>query len=135
MRRLTARLGRVAAWAIVLPLRPLVLARRAADADARATRYLSVALAGRQAGRERVAMRISITVPWGERLGGAEAMLQGILDGAGEAATSSSSCSSRTGRGRRSCAAPGFRVEVIRRRAACARLIAGSRPSVAPRAR
>jgi glycosyltransferase involved in cell wall biosynthesis len=29
-------------------------------------------------------MRIVITVPWGERLGGAEAMLQGVLDGAGE---------------------------------------------------
>ena len=25
-----------------------------------------------------------ITVPWGERLGGAEAMLQGVLEGAGE---------------------------------------------------
>jgi len=29
-------------------------------------------------------VRIVITVPWGERLGGAEAMLQGVLDGAGE---------------------------------------------------
>jgi glycosyltransferase involved in cell wall biosynthesis len=28
-------------------------------------------------------MRILITVPWGERLGGAEAMLQGVLEGAG----------------------------------------------------
>jgi glycosyltransferase involved in cell wall biosynthesis len=29
-------------------------------------------------------MRVVITVPWGQRLGGAEAMLQGVLDGAGE---------------------------------------------------
>ena len=29
-------------------------------------------------------MRVIITVPWGERLGGAEAMLQGVLEGAGE---------------------------------------------------
>jgi glycosyltransferase involved in cell wall biosynthesis len=29
-------------------------------------------------------MRIIITVPWGERLGGAEAMLQGILEGGGD---------------------------------------------------
>ncbi len=27
-------------------------------------------------------MRILVTVPWGERLGGAEAMLQTVLDGA-----------------------------------------------------
>ncbi|HEX3510324.1 MAG TPA: glycosyltransferase family 4 protein [Solirubrobacteraceae bacterium] len=31
-------------------------------------------------------MRVTVTVPWGERLGGAEAMLQGILEGEGEAA-------------------------------------------------
>ena len=30
-------------------------------------------------------MRVLITVPWGERLGGAEAMLQTLLDGAGRA--------------------------------------------------
>jgi glycosyltransferase involved in cell wall biosynthesis len=29
-------------------------------------------------------MRVIITVPWGERLGGAEAMLQGVLEGAAE---------------------------------------------------
>jgi len=29
-------------------------------------------------------VRLLITVPWGERLGGAEMMLQGVLDGAGE---------------------------------------------------
>lgn len=31
-------------------------------------------------------MRLLITVPWGERLGGAEAMLQAVLDGAGTSA-------------------------------------------------
>jgi SAM-dependent methyltransferase len=45
MRRLTARIGRVPAWALVLPLRPLVILDRPLSALLRYP-YLSVALAG-----------------------------------------------------------------------------------------
>jgi glycosyltransferase involved in cell wall biosynthesis len=58
-------------------------------------------------------MLILVTVPWGERLGGAEAMLQSILDGAGDTAHQIELVFFQDGSWPAELAAAGFRVEVI----------------------
>jgi glycosyltransferase involved in cell wall biosynthesis len=58
-------------------------------------------------------MRILVTVPWGERLGGAEAMLQGVLDGATDSGNELELIFLRDGPWPRELTAAGFRVEVI----------------------
>ena len=58
-------------------------------------------------------MLILVTVPWGERLGGAEAMLQGILDGARESGHEIELVFFQDGSWPAELAAAGFRVEVI----------------------
>ena len=58
-------------------------------------------------------MRIVITVPWGERLGGAEAMLQGVLEGRGEGENELEPVFFQDGPWPRELRAEGFRVEVI----------------------
>jgi len=45
-------------------------------------------------------MRILVTLPWGQRLGGAEAMLQTVLDGAAESEHELELVFSSPGRGR-----------------------------------
>ncbi len=59
-------------------------------------------------------MRILITVPWAERLGGAEAMLQAILDGARESGHELEPVFFEPGPWPQELTAAGFRVEVIR---------------------
>jgi glycosyltransferase involved in cell wall biosynthesis len=58
-------------------------------------------------------MRLLITVPWGERLGGAETMLQGILDGAGASGHELELVFLQDGDWPRELREAGFRVEVI----------------------
>ncbi len=58
-------------------------------------------------------MRILITVPWGERLGGSEVMLQTILDGARESGHELELVFFESGPWPRELADAGFRVEVI----------------------
>jgi glycosyltransferase involved in cell wall biosynthesis len=58
-------------------------------------------------------MRLLITVPWGERLGGAEGMLQGILDGAKESGHEVELIFFRDGPWPVELRQDGFRVEVI----------------------
>lgn len=58
-------------------------------------------------------MRILITVPWGRRHGGAEAMLQSVLDGAGESAHELELVFLEPGPWPDELAAAGFRVWVI----------------------
>jgi glycosyltransferase involved in cell wall biosynthesis len=58
-------------------------------------------------------MRIIITVPWGERLGGAEAMLQGILEGNGGGEHELELVFLSAGRWPEELREAGFRVEVI----------------------
>ncbi len=58
-------------------------------------------------------MRIVVTLPWGERLGGAEAMLQAILDGAHEAGHELELVFFEHGPWPEELSSAGFRVEVI----------------------
>ena len=58
-------------------------------------------------------MRIVVTAPWGERLGGAEAMLQGVLDGARESGHEIELVFFQGGPWPTELAQAGFRVEVI----------------------
>jgi glycosyltransferase involved in cell wall biosynthesis len=58
-------------------------------------------------------MRVLVTVPWGERLGGAEAMLQGILDGAQANGHELELVFFGPGPWADELAAAGFRVEVL----------------------
>jgi glycosyltransferase involved in cell wall biosynthesis len=58
-------------------------------------------------------MRLLITVPWGERLGGAEGMLQGILDGAAESGHDVELIFFRAGPWPAELARGGFRVTVL----------------------
>ncbi|HWX96126.1 MAG TPA: glycosyltransferase family 4 protein [Solirubrobacteraceae bacterium] len=58
-------------------------------------------------------MLILVTVPWGERLGGAEAMLQSILDGVGDTEHRIELVFFQDGPWPAELAAAGFRVEVI----------------------
>jgi glycosyltransferase involved in cell wall biosynthesis len=58
-------------------------------------------------------MRIVITVPWGQRLGGAEAMLQGVFDGAVEAGHELEPVFFQDGPWPAELRRAGFRVEVI----------------------
>jgi glycosyltransferase involved in cell wall biosynthesis len=58
-------------------------------------------------------MRILVTVPWGEPLGGAEAMLQAVLDGAQEEGHELEPVFFRPGSWPVALEAAGFRVEVI----------------------
>ncbi len=59
-------------------------------------------------------MRIIITVPWGQRLGGAEAMLQGVLDGARDSGHELEVVFFEPGPWPEELAAAGLRVEVLR---------------------
>jgi len=59
-------------------------------------------------------MRILVTVPWGEPLGGAEAMLQAVLDGAREEGHELEPVFFQGGSWPRSLAQAGFRVRVLR---------------------
>jgi glycosyltransferase involved in cell wall biosynthesis len=59
-------------------------------------------------------VRVIITVPWGQRLGGAEAMLQGVLDGAGENEHELEIVFFEPGPWPQELSEAGFRVEVIR---------------------
>ncbi len=59
-------------------------------------------------------MRILITMPWGRRLGGAEAMLQGVLDGAREMGHEPELVFFEPGPWPDELIEAGFRVEVIR---------------------
>jgi glycosyltransferase involved in cell wall biosynthesis len=58
-------------------------------------------------------MRVLVTVPWGERLGGAEAMLQGILEGAQQNGHELELVFLEPGPWPDELAAAGFRVEVL----------------------
>src|ERR1700721_1375210 len=58
-------------------------------------------------------MRVLVTVPWGERLGGAEAMLQGILEGTRPNGHEFELVFFEPGPWPDELAAAGFRVEVI----------------------
>jgi glycosyltransferase involved in cell wall biosynthesis len=58
-------------------------------------------------------VRILITVPWGRRLGGAEAMLQGVLDGGSDGAHELELVFFEPGPWPEELLAAGFRVEVI----------------------
>jgi glycosyltransferase involved in cell wall biosynthesis len=58
-------------------------------------------------------MRIVITLPWGQRLGGAEAMLQAVLDGAHESGHELELVFLQAGPWPQELAGAGFRVEVI----------------------
>jgi glycosyltransferase involved in cell wall biosynthesis len=58
-------------------------------------------------------MRVVVTVPWGERLGGAEAMLQGALEGASESGHEVELIFFQDGSWPRELIAAGFRVQVI----------------------
>jgi hypothetical protein len=58
-------------------------------------------------------MRILITVPWGEPLGGAEAMLQAVLDGAQEAGHELELVFFKPGPWPEALRDEGFRVEVV----------------------
>jgi glycosyltransferase involved in cell wall biosynthesis len=58
-------------------------------------------------------MRIVVTLPWGQRLGGAEAMLQGVLDGARETGHELELVFFEGGPWPAELIAAGFRVEVI----------------------
>jgi glycosyltransferase involved in cell wall biosynthesis len=58
-------------------------------------------------------VRVVVTVPWGERLGGAEAMLQGALDGASDSGHEVELVFFQDGSWPRELSAAGFRVEVI----------------------
>jgi glycosyltransferase involved in cell wall biosynthesis len=58
-------------------------------------------------------MRLLVTVPWGERLGGAEAMLQAILDGAKESGHQLELVFFEEGPWPRELSASGFHVEVL----------------------
>jgi glycosyltransferase involved in cell wall biosynthesis len=58
-------------------------------------------------------MLILVTVPWGERLGGAEAMLQSILDGAGDSGHEIELVFFQDGPWPAELSAAGLRVEVI----------------------
>lgn len=59
-------------------------------------------------------MRMLITVPWGQRLGGGEAMLQGVLDGARESGHELELVFFEPGPWPQELLDAGFRVEVIR---------------------
>lgn len=61
----------------------------------------------------RHAMRVLVTVPWGEPLGGAEAMLQAVLDGAQQEGHEIELVFFEPGPWPTSLSAAGFRVEVI----------------------
>ena len=58
-------------------------------------------------------MRILITLPWGQRLGGAEAMLQAVLDGAHETSHDFELVFFESGPWPQELSDAGFRVEVI----------------------
>lgn len=58
-------------------------------------------------------MRIVVTLPWGQRLGGAEAMLQAILDGARQSGHELELVFLQAGPWPEELAGAGFRVEVI----------------------
>src|SRR5258708_5263524 len=58
-------------------------------------------------------MHILVTVPWGERLGGAEAMLQSILDGAADAGHEIDLVFFEDGLWPAQLADAGFRIDVI----------------------
>jgi glycosyltransferase involved in cell wall biosynthesis len=58
-------------------------------------------------------LRILVTVPWGRRLGGAEAMLQAVLDGAGESPHELELVFLEAGPWPEELAAAGFRVWVL----------------------
>ena len=58
-------------------------------------------------------MRVLVTVPWGEPLGGAEAMLQAVLSGAQEAGHELELVFFRPGSWPEELKAAGFRVEVV----------------------
>jgi glycosyltransferase involved in cell wall biosynthesis len=58
-------------------------------------------------------MRVLVTVPWGERLGGAEAMLQGILEGAQQQGHELELVFFEPGPWADELAAAGFRVDVL----------------------
>jgi glycosyltransferase involved in cell wall biosynthesis len=58
-------------------------------------------------------MRLLIVVPWGDRLGGAEGMLQTVLDGAGESGHELELVFLAPGPWAGECAEMGFHVEVI----------------------
>jgi glycosyltransferase involved in cell wall biosynthesis len=58
-------------------------------------------------------MRVLVTVPWGERLGGAEAMLQAILDGAQRSGHEFELVFFEPGSWSQELSAAGFHVEVI----------------------
>jgi glycosyltransferase involved in cell wall biosynthesis len=58
-------------------------------------------------------VRILVTVPWGERLGGAEAMLQGVLDGAPASGHELELVFFQDGPWPAELTAAGFRVEVL----------------------
>ena len=58
-------------------------------------------------------MRVIITVPWGQRLGGAEAMLQGVLDGARDSPHEVELVFLQPGPWPQELADAGFRVEVL----------------------
>ena len=78
-------------------------------------------------------MRILITVPWAQRLGGAEAMLQGILDGAAESPHELEVVFLEHGPWADELAGAGLRCGSCRR-AACARSFATSSRSCGSRA-
>jgi glycosyltransferase involved in cell wall biosynthesis len=59
-------------------------------------------------------MRVLITMPWGQRLGGAEAMLQTVLDGAHESGHELELVFFQAGPWPADLSAAGFRVEVLR---------------------
>lgn len=59
-------------------------------------------------------MRVLVTVPWGDRLGGAEAMLQAVLDGARESGHELELVFFEPGSWPRELSAAGFHVEVLR---------------------
>ena len=58
-------------------------------------------------------MRIIVTVPWGQRLGGAEAMLQAVLDGAKQSGHELELVFFEPGPWPDELIEAGFRVEVI----------------------
>ena len=73
-------------------------------------------------------MRVLITMPWGQRLGGAEAMLQTVLDGAHESGHELELVFFGAGPWPDELSNAGFRVEVLDT-GACATSIAGLSPS------
>jgi glycosyltransferase involved in cell wall biosynthesis len=58
-------------------------------------------------------MRLLITLPWGRRLGGAEAMMQGVLDGVHQTGHETELVFCEDGPWPAECRAAGFRVDVV----------------------